>query len=284
VFRMLSSCMTSVNRCGILADMGIPSPSSAARQGAGTTALPRPRLARVRRPLADEVRDAIEQELILSGAVPPSARLPTEAELCERYGVSRITVRAALRSLQDAGYISTRQGKGSTVLPRPETITSGIDQLCSFETFAAQQGQAVDSTDVEVEEIRLDDREAGKFGAPPGTPAMVIRRTKLYGGTRVGWIVDYVPDGVLPFPVLAAEFAGSVLDVLLAHRELGVDHSDCELRPVALTGYQARKLDVRAGTPALLIDELTRTSSGRVINWSQAWLLPEHFRFLLRRR
>jgi DNA-binding GntR family transcriptional regulator len=281
---MLSSCMTTVNRCGILVTMGTPSPPIASLQDPDTAALPRPRLARVRRPLADEVRDAVEQELILSGAVPPGARLPTEAELCDRYGVSRITVRAALRSLQDAGYISTRQGKGSTVLPRPETIMSGIDQLCSFETFAAKQSQAVESADVEIEEIRLDVHEAGKLGVPAGTPALAIRRTKLYGGTKVGWIADYVPDGVLPFPVLAAEFAGSVLDVLLAHHELEVDHSDCELRAVALTGDLAHQLDVRTGTAALLIDELTRTSSGRIIDWSQAWLLPEHFRFLLRRR
>jgi DNA-binding GntR family transcriptional regulator len=276
--------MTTVNGRGILSRMGTPSPPIASLQGPDTAALPRPRLARVRRPLADEVREAVEQELILSGAVPPGARLPTEAELCDRYGVSRITVRAALRSLQDAGYISTRQGKGSTVLPRPETIMSGIDQLCSFETFAAQQGQAVHSADIEIEEIRLDVHEAGKLGVPAETPALVIRRTKVYGDTKVGWIADYVPDGVLPFPVLAAEFAGSVLDVLLAHHELDVDHSDCELRPVALTGDLAHQLDVRAGTPALLIDELTRTSSGRIVDWSQAWLLPEHFRFLLRRR
>jgi DNA-binding GntR family transcriptional regulator len=276
--------MTTVNGRGILVTMGTPSPPIASPQGPDAAALPRPRLARVRRPLADEVRDAVEQELILSGAVPPGTRLPTEAELCERYGVSRITVRAALRSLQDAGYISTRQGKGSTVLPRPETIMSGIDQLRSFETFASQQGQAVESADVEIEEIRLGVHEAGKLGVPAGTPALVIRRTKVYGGTKVGWIADYVPDGVIPFPVLAAEFAGSVLDVLLTHHELDVDHSDCELRAVALTGDLAHKLDVRAGTPALLIDELTRTSSGRIVDWSQAWLLSEHFRFLLRRR
>jgi DNA-binding GntR family transcriptional regulator len=250
----------------------------------GKIALPPPKSVKARRPLADEVRDAIEEELILSGAVPPGERLPTEAELCDRYGVSRITVRAALRSLQDVSYISTRQGRGSTVLPRPETITSGIDQLCSFETFAAEQGQVVDSGDVRIEEIRLNDREARKLGVSVGTPALVIRRTKLYSGIKVGWIVDYVPEGVVPFADVAAEFAGSVLDVLLAHAELGVDHSDCELRPIALTAALAHKLDVRVGTAALLIDELTRTNSGRVINWSQAWLLPEHFRFLLRRR
>ena len=146
-----------------------------------------------RRPLVDEVRDAITAELILSKAVLPGQRLPTEAELCERYGVSRITVRSALRSLRESGYITVRQGFGSTVAPRLDIITSGIDQLCSFETFAAQQGHQVTSAELEIEEVSLSERQARHFDLPRGSRALVIRRTKLYGGVTVGWIVDYVP-------------------------------------------------------------------------------------------
>jgi GntR family transcriptional regulator len=237
-----------------------------------------------RRPLVDEVRDAITNELILSKVVEPGQRLPTEAELCDRYGVSRITVRGALRSLQQAGYINVRQGYGSTVAARLETITSGVDQLCSFETFAAQEGQHVTSAELEIEEVRLSAKDAGRFDVATGTSALVIRRTKLYGDITVGWIVDYIPEGVIPFQTMVEEFAGSVLDVLLAHTELNVDHSDCDLVPVALSTDLARRLGVRRGTAALLFDEITRSQSGQAVNWSQAWLLPEHFRFQVRRR
>ena len=237
-----------------------------------------------RRPLVDEVRDAITTELILSKAVLPGQRLPTEAELCERYGVSRITVRSALRSLREAGFITVRQGFGSTVAPRLDIITSGIDQLCSFETFAAQQGHQVTSAELEIEEVSLDESEAEHFDLPPGSRALVIRRTKLYAGVTVGWIVDYVPAGVIDFQTLTGEFAGSVLDVLLDHPEIGVDYSDCDLVPVSLSGALAAKLKVRRGTPALQFDEITWSASGRAVNWSQAWLLAEHFKFQIRRR
>jgi GntR family transcriptional regulator len=237
-----------------------------------------------RRPLVDEVRDAITTELILSKAVLPGQRLPTEAELCERYGVSRITVRSALRSLREAGFITVRQGFGSTVAPRLDIITSGIDQLCSFETFAAQQGHQVTSAELEIEEVSLDESEAEHFDLPPGSRALVIRRTKLYAGVTVGWIIDYVPAGVIDFHTLTDEFAGSVLDVLLDHAEIGVDHADTDLVPVSLSGALAAKLKVRRGTPALQFDEITWSASGRAVNWSQAWLLAEHFKFQIRRR
>lgn len=234
--------------------------------------------------LGDQVRDAIFTDFVASGAVPAGERLPTEAELCDRYSVSRITVRAALRSLQEAGLISTRQGQGTTVLPQPETIASGLDRLCSVETYAREEGHDVDSADVEVEEISATRRIARRLDVRENTPTLVIRRVKLYGGEPIGRIVDYVPDGVLPFSTVVSQFRGSVLDVLLDHPELDVDHADCDLEPVVVDRELAARLDVQPGTPALYMDELTRTRAGQTVNWSQAWLLPEHLRFFIRRR
>jgi GntR family transcriptional regulator len=238
-----------------------------------------------RRPtLADRVRDAIYTDFIADGTTPSGGRLPTETKLCERYAVSRITARTALRSLQDAGLVVTRQGQGTTVLPRAETIVSGLDRLCSFETYAREEGRDVDTASLEIEEIEATGTIAQRLGVAAGTPTLVIARVKLYGGARIGWIVDYVPDGVLRFPAIVAEFDGSVLDVLLEHAELEVDYADCDIEPVVLDGDLARRLHAAPGTPALHLDELTRTRSGQVVNWSQAWLLPEHLRFCLRRR
>lgn len=244
--------------------------------------LPPPSFRRTGRSLTDEVRDALLQELVLSGAVPPGERMPTEAALCQRYGVSRITVRAALRSLQEAGYISVRQGQGSTVLPRAEAIASGLDQLCSFETFAG--ARVVETVDLEMEHVALDADEARRLERRPDDRALVTRRTKLYGGVRAGWIVDYVPEDVLAPSILREEFRGSVLDVLLAHDELDVAYSDCDLQPLPASPALAERLGVASGVPVLLMDELTRASDGTVLNWSKAWLLPEHFRFFIRRR
>ncbi len=263
--------------------MGTPErrPDSHAQERAST----RPAKPRRRRPLlVDRVRDAIYADFVASSAIPVGGRLPSEAELCERYEVSRITVRAALRSLQQAGVISTRQGQGTTVLPHADTIASGLDRLCSVETFAREEGHDVASTAIEIEEIAADGRAASRLGVAAGTPTLVVRRVKLYGGARIGWIVDYVPEGVLPFTTVLAEFRGSVLDVLLERAELEVDYSDCELEPVVLDRQLASILEVSPGTPALYMDELTRTRWGQTVNWSQAWLLPEHLRFFVRRR
>ncbi len=63
-----------------------------------------------------QISRAIEQE-IADGVLPPGAQLPTEAQLMERFGVSRITVRRALQGLTQEGTLIARQGSGTFVNP-----------------------------------------------------------------------------------------------------------------------------------------------------------------------
>jgi DNA-binding GntR family transcriptional regulator len=239
---------------------------------------------RGRESLSDEIRDSILADYIAGGVVEAGARLPAEGELCDRYNASRVTVRAALRSLREAGYIDVRHGIGATVVPRPDVITHGIDRLVSLDRFARDAARKVETTDLEIDTVPAGAKLAQRTGIPVGTPTLSVSRTKLYDGKPVGWILDYVPEGVLPFDVIVSEFAGSVLEILQAHHEVSVAYSDCELVPVAVSGDLAQKLHVRRGTPALLMDEVTRTRGDQAVNWSQAWLLPEHLQFRVRRR
>ncbi|HEV7943394.1 MAG TPA: GntR family transcriptional regulator [Solirubrobacteraceae bacterium] len=234
--------------------------------------------------LADETRDAILEDYIRSGRTPPGARLPSEGELCEQYGVSRVTIRAAIRSLQEAGIVNVRHGFGSTVLHGGSTIRSGLADLCSFETFARASNASIDTAEVEFTETTADEDLAREFEVPIGTPLLAVARNKLCAGEPVGRIVDQLPDGVLPFDVVRREFAGSVLDILLSYPEVGVEYADCEIVPVALDTALARQIGVPRGRPALKMFEHTRTAEGRIVNISSAWLLPEHFEFHLRRR
>ncbi len=237
-----------------------------------------------RRLLVDEVRDTLARELILSGAVPAGELLPSESELTARYGVSRVTLRQSMRSLQDAGLISSRQGVGWTVLPGPEILQPRLDVLASLESFAREAGTQVESADVEWLETTAQAEESRRLQIPVGHPILVVRRVKVLSGTRVGCLIDTIPVGGVAFDVLRAEFAGSVLDILMAHEEIGLEYSDTEIRAVNLSEDIARRLSVQAGGAALYTDSLARTADGAIIEWAQGWLLPEHFTFHIRRR
>lgn len=72
---------------------------------------------------------------ILAGHLKPGTRLPSQQQLCRRYGVARETVKTALRKLADEGLISSRQGSRSVVLPR-SSYEDRLPQSTSQEAFA----------------------------------------------------------------------------------------------------------------------------------------------------
>lgn len=69
-----------------------------------------------KKPRYQELAEDLRAE-ILSGAYPDPTQFPTESALCARYGVSRFTVREALRSLQTEGLIQRRRGSGTVIQP-----------------------------------------------------------------------------------------------------------------------------------------------------------------------
>jgi GntR family transcriptional regulator len=123
---------------------------------------------------------AIEQYLrsLVEGA-SPGAPLPSEAELCERFSVSRMTVRQALAELTNDGLVERRRGQGTFVAHRPvhrrpgvflsfteemnrrgaqatsRLLTAGLDDARRPE--AADLGLAADSQVVRVVRVRLAD-------------------------------------------------------------------------------------------------------------------------------
>lgn len=76
--------------------------------------------------LGDAVVQSLEQ-LIETGVYRPGDRIPTEKELAERFGVSRAVVREAVACLKADGYVTTRQGAGAYVAPRPGLLSFRMD-------------------------------------------------------------------------------------------------------------------------------------------------------------
>src|ERR1700743_3219188 len=74
---------------------------------------------------------------IVDGVYPVGSQLPTEHQLCERFAVSRYTVREALRRLREDNLVSSRPRAGTRVVPRQTTSSyaqdaMSIDDLLAF--------------------------------------------------------------------------------------------------------------------------------------------------------
>ncbi|MEJ5226054.1 MAG: GntR family transcriptional regulator, partial [Anaerolineales bacterium] len=73
----------------------------------------------------------------------PGTRLPSEPELAKKLGVSRATLREAMRAFETQGLIRRRQGAGTFVVGQPPVIESGLEVLESMLTLARRSGKDV---------------------------------------------------------------------------------------------------------------------------------------------
>jgi DNA-binding GntR family transcriptional regulator len=103
---------------------------------------------------------------IVGGQYPVGARLPTEAELCDSFGISRFTAREAVRLLATAGLVTRRQRAGTVViaLPGEARYTPTLASLNDLQQYARDTEMRV----VYVGRIALDRARARAFGAEPG--------------------------------------------------------------------------------------------------------------------
>ncbi len=130
------------------------------------------------RPLYQRLARALRED-IASGVYPVGSQLPTEVALCERYGVSRHTVREALRLLRDDGLVTSRRGAGTVVIP-PSAVGDDIQQLTTINdlvAFSTDTRLAIEA----INTVVLDAGTAARTGLVSGDTWLAVRALRLAG-------------------------------------------------------------------------------------------------------
>ena len=105
----------------------------------------------------------------LISSLPAESRLPSEPELAKRMGVSRATLREAMRSFEGQGMIRRRQGVGTFVVAKVPVLDSGLEVLESIETLAQRTNLSVNMGELQVEQIEADENTAAALNVQIGT-------------------------------------------------------------------------------------------------------------------
>jgi len=221
------------------------------------TQRPTPPQVRTRRPvyrrIADELQAAIE-----SGGYPIGSTLPTESELCQHFGVSRHTIRSALRLLDEAGLTARRHGSGTVVI----SDTGGRD----YEFV--QVVNTVDHLRRVHREMRLEVLETGSDPPPRDLATRFGFRAagdwRSLVGLRMGKRIGRVALAVglarvylraqLNFDMSELAAAGlSFFDTIEEQSDTRCTRVHQEISAQALSAVDAERLGIEAGAPALRI-------------------------------
>jgi GntR family transcriptional regulator len=152
---------------------------------------------------------------IAEGVFRPGDQLPSEAQLCRRYGISPMTVRRSINWLADQDIVNTAQGRGTFVKPL-ELSTASFDLQDLKDLFT--NGSAADIKLLDVRIVSADERAARKLEISEGNPTIYIRRLFTREGQPVFYHRAYlVYDPTRP--IVEAEMDVTSLQGLFAHAE-----------------------------------------------------------------
>lgn len=229
--------------------------------------------------LAQELRSEIA-----AGIHPVGSGLPTEIELCARHGVSRHTVRAALRLLVDQGLIERRQGAGSRVIADTPPVAYVHTIRSLSELFSYTRDTTLEIADAET--VTLGEAEAAAIHWPPGTRWLRI--------TGVRWTADRSEMVCHVTVFVHARFAELLTDVsrqdgpihALVEARSGerVEEAVQEVSAAAMPPAAARALGTRTGAPALRILRRYLDASGAPMMVAVNWHPGDRFAYTIRLR
>lgn len=219
----------------------------------------------------------------LINKTPAGQRLPSEPELAKQLGVSRATLREAMRSFETQGLIRRRQGSGTFVVGKVQALDGGLEVLESLETISKRQGLEVSVSNLSIESVSADADLAASLNVSAGAKLTRVRRVIRADSRPVAYLVDTLPEEVLQTKDLPSDFHGSVLDFLLGRGD-PLTTSRANVSAIGATADVAKPLEIQRGDVLLHFHAQLFNKEGKVVDYSLSYFIPGYFHFHIMRR
>jgi GntR family transcriptional regulator len=204
---------------------------------------------------------------IESGEWKPHDKLPSEAELCEQYGVSRTVVRQSLLNLFQEGMIYHRKGKGSFVA-EPK-LTEGLFQnLIGFHEEMTARGVQLVTKVLENTVIPADDFLMSKLGLNYGDKIIKMKRLRFVAENPIVLSTSYVPYRCCPELIQCDLSSQSFYKTLENDFGLQISHGRRTIEAIEASAKEAKLLNIQPGKPLLMVESQSFLKDGTVFEFS----------------
>jgi GntR family transcriptional regulator len=200
------------------------------------------------------------RELIERGEWVSGSQIPNEDRLCDMLGISRITVRHALRNLEEAGLLRREHGRGTFV--RSATVVAGVRGLTSFTDEMKTLALAPSTRLLEAHRVPADEEMADALEIAIGDPVVQLKRLRLGNGMPIGIQTSHLPESRVPGLYDQSSDVQSLYAWLREHCDITPVKAKEVYRVGRVGEADAAVIQLAAGTPAFEVERIAYDSRG----------------------
>ena len=213
---------------------------------------------------------------IQDGEFKTGEKLPGEVELCEKYNVSRVTVRKAILNLASAGKVYRRAGDGTYVSEKPYVNTTG--QARSFSEDMIQNGKKPGSVllNFKISKAKKNEFIAEKLRLKENESFYEIERLRTGDGIPIAISYSYIPFKMMPDFNVDRVTSGSLYSYFNELYGLDLVRKERTMSAVMPTKEQKKALKI-SDEPLLKICHPSYTKTGVIVEYSETYYVGSRF-------
>jgi GntR family transcriptional regulator len=205
-------------------------------------------------------------ERIESSVIGLGERLPSERELAESFGVSRMTVRQALASLESRGLLERGVGRGTFL--RRAKIEHDLMRVAGFSEVVERQGLEPGARVLSVDERLAPADVARALGLGEGALVVRVERVRLGGGVPLALEDSWIPTDRFP-AFTSHDLGGSLYELMRDEYGLEPVHAVERLEPVIARRHEARALEIAERAPLMLVERTASAADETVVEFAR---------------
>lgn len=226
-------------------------------------------------PLYHQIKESLALQ-ITSGRWRPGEELPSEADLCRFYGVSRGTIRRAISDLARQGLLNTRQGRG-TFVSRPKFEGSILGSYRLFREKGVKHDPESIVRRCERRPIRDELREL--FALPVGAEVYEVERIQFMDRVPMTIHTSVFPADLVDGLERIDLSQQTIYEILEEKFQLFFVRAEETLEPAVADEYVARALSITVGTPLFSVERHSFTRGDRMAEYRHSYMRGDRYKY-----
>ncbi len=209
--------------------------------------------------------------------------LPPESHFVSQLGISRGTLREAMRVLEEEGVIKRKQGIGTLICDTKNLIRSTLDINESVSEMIIGKGMKPGSKDTTFQKIAADKQLAKKLNLTPGDPVISLTRVRTANDSPVAYTIDFLPLALVPDNFPQDFKSGSLYTYIEERLGLELSNSMLKIYPTKAPNSIARSLEIKQGDLLLLLEQTDTSTDNVPMLYSEEYFVADRFEFIVYR-